>query len=69
MTVTKDRIEAALIIVARHVVALGGDVYLPVYERLERELAALEARETAIDRARRLVRERQRGQIKVSRAA
>ena len=69
MTVTKDRIEAALIVVARHVAAPGGEVYLPVYERLERELAALEARETAIDRARRLVRERQRGQIKVSRAA
>jgi hypothetical protein len=38
MPVTKDRIESALIIVARHFAAPGGEVYLPIYERIEREL-------------------------------
>ncbi len=35
-----------------------GAVYLPLFERLERELEAVAAQEAAIDRARRVARER-----------
>ncbi|OWU81727.1 hypothetical protein ATO6_23240 [Oceanicola sp. 22II-s10i] len=36
-----------------------GEVYLPIFVRLEAELAALEAKETAIERAKRLVMSKQ----------
>lgn len=47
------RIERALK-VAAHYVNEGGPVYLPIFERLERELAALETTASALDRARKM---------------
>lgn len=38
---------------AAHYAATGGAGFLPVFERMERELAAISATETALDRARR----------------
>jgi|GEM_PF-5617652 len=37
----------------------GGEVYAPIFERLEQELAALDRRDSAVERARRLARGRQ----------
>lgn len=34
----------------------GGEVYTPIFERLEQELAALDRRDSVVDRARQLVR-------------
>ncbi|AZO77751.1 MULTISPECIES: hypothetical protein [unclassified Bosea (in: a-proteobacteria)] len=36
----------------------GGEVYAPIFERLEQELAALDRRDSAVERARRLARGR-----------
>lgn len=33
-----------------------GEVYAPIFERLEQELAALDRRDSAVERARRLAR-------------
>lgn len=49
----RDRITRGLG-VAAHYAATGGAAFLPIFERLERENAALGATETALDRARRL---------------
>lgn len=35
-----------------------GEVYAPIFERLEQELAALDRRDSAVERARRLARNR-----------
>ncbi len=45
--ITAERIEAALNAVARYIVELGaeGPVMLPIYDRLERELAILKGAE------------------------
>lgn len=46
-------LERALSIAAQ-IVARDGDAFLPVFLRMEQEVSALEGRETALDRARRL---------------
>lgn len=50
-----ERIEGALIVAAR-LVEYGGDKYLPIFERLERERAGLEEKRSAIERARAIAR-------------
>lgn len=49
----RSRIERGMKFVAR-CVADGGTVYLPIFERLERELAAIDRTESAIERAKRM---------------
>lgn len=49
----RSRIERGMKFVAR-CVADGGTVYLPIFERLERELAAFDRTESAIERAKRM---------------
>lgn len=44
--------------VAAHYAAHGGAAFLPIFERLERENAALGAVESALDRARRIAANR-----------
>jgi hypothetical protein len=50
--ITVERLEAALAIVARAVV-LDGPIYAPLFDRLEREIAALRAADDAVSRAQR----------------
>jgi hypothetical protein len=50
--ITAARLEAALAIVARAIV-LDGPVYAPIFERLEREIAALRAEDDVVARAQR----------------
>ena len=47
-----ERIERALVLLA-YFIELDGDVHLPMYERFERELADLKAKEGTKERARR----------------
>lgn len=54
---SRIEIEAALLTAAQ-LVEHYGDVFAPIFERLELELAALERRDSAADRARRLARAR-----------
>lgn len=49
-----ERIERALLLLACFI-EMDGDVHVPVYERLEAELARLRGAEDAKDRARRLL--------------
>jgi len=49
--VTAERLERALLAIS-YAIQLDGPVYAPVLERLEREIAALHAREDAVSRAR-----------------
>lgn len=51
-TVSPERIRRALLLVAE--LCQKEPKYLPIFERLEREVAALEGRATAADRARAL---------------
>jgi len=53
-----DRLEAALEYAA-HCVATHGEAYLPLFERLEAEVEAHRSKESAVERARRLVKSRQ----------
>lgn len=53
--ITTERIERALRDAASLVAAPGGDVYVPIFERLERELAERQNRQDAVARARALV--------------
>lgn len=53
--ISRARIERALHFVAIVVAAPGGEAYLPIFERLERELAALDAKTDALARARSLI--------------
>jgi hypothetical protein len=53
-TVDRTRLERALHTVARIVGRPGGEIYLPIFERLERELAALDKAESTLARARAL---------------
>ena len=55
--ITRDRIEAAMGRLALAIDTPGGEVYLPVYESLERDLAELDREETALHRACRRARE------------
>jgi hypothetical protein len=50
----RDRIEQALRFMATIVAGPDGEVYLPIFERLERELAARDAKTDALQRARAL---------------
>lgn len=49
-----ERVQRALVLMA-YFIELDGDVYLPLYERLEKELAALLQREDTRERARNLL--------------
>jgi hypothetical protein len=51
-SVSRERIERALRFVAAIVAEPGGEVYLPIFERLERELAGMDAKADALGRAR-----------------
>lgn len=51
-TVTLERLEAALALVS-YAILEDGDVYAPYLNRLEREIAALRARDDVVARARR----------------
>jgi hypothetical protein len=55
LPVTRARIEQALRFMANIVTAPNGEVYLPIFERLERELAAVDAKSDALQRARTMV--------------
>jgi len=50
----KARLENALLYIAEMIDLENGDVYLPLFEKLECALNSLSARETAIERARRM---------------
>lgn len=50
--ITTERIERALRDAALIVAAPGGDVYVPIFERLERELAQRQRQQDAVARAR-----------------
>lgn len=49
-----ERVQRALLLMA-YFIELDGDVYLPLYERLENELATLLQRENTKERARNLL--------------
>jgi hypothetical protein len=49
--VTIERLERALAVLA-HLVVLDGPVVIPLFERIERELAAARAEQDAMARAR-----------------
>lgn len=53
--ITRDQLLQALHVVAEIVAGSGGEVYLPIFERLERELAAMDQTNDAIERARALM--------------
>lgn len=53
--ITRARIEQALRFMANIVTGPDGEVYLPIFERLERELAAIDAKSDALQRARTMV--------------
>ena len=58
-SVDRTRLLAAYEFVAQMVADRpDGASYLPLFERLEKEVAALEERESAVERARRVARER-----------
>lgn len=50
--ITAERIERALRAVARIVARPGGEAYIPIFERLERELAERQHQQSAVARAR-----------------
>ena len=55
----QKKLENAFDYIAEMVaLADNGAVYVPIFERLEAELAAITARESAVERARRVIRER-----------
>lgn len=54
-SITRARIERALEIIAAIVTGPEGDAYLPIFERLERELAVLDAKTDALARARAMI--------------
>lgn len=49
--VTVERIERSMVMLA-HIIGMDGDKYLPIYERLEKELEILKQKENALARAR-----------------
>lgn len=51
-SVSRERIERALRFVAAIVAEPGGEVYLPIFERLERELTEIDTKADALARAR-----------------
>jgi hypothetical protein len=52
--ITVERLERALVLCA-YLVELDGPVMVPLFERLERELAAKRETQDAVDRAKRLL--------------
>jgi hypothetical protein len=55
--VTIERLERGLAVCA-YLVALDGPVMVPMFERLERELAAMRSQHDATERAKRLLQRR-----------
>lgn len=53
--ISTERLERALRTAARIVAGPGGEIYVPIFERLESELADRQRRSNARDRARALV--------------
>lgn len=53
--ISTERLERALRVVAGIVAAKGGEVYVPIFERLEKELADRERAQDARARARALL--------------
>ena len=49
--ITRPRLERALAVVAEIVTRPGGDVYLPIFQRLERELATFADADSSLARA------------------
>ncbi|MFM9940815.1 MAG: hypothetical protein ACKVP7_15130 [Hyphomicrobiaceae bacterium] len=58
--IPRERIERALRFIAEIAARPGGVVYLPIFERLERELAACDASMDALARARAMIEARPR---------
>lgn len=58
--VTLDRVERGLVLLA-HVIALDGEVYVPLFDRLEEELQALQRKQDTMNRARQIVENYTRG--------
>lgn len=56
MNTTEKEIEAVMVLAAR-IVARYGETYLPIFERLEDELAAARTSATRLDRAMEIARE------------
>jgi len=56
--VSRARIERALQFVATIIAGPDGEAYLPIFERLEHELSAIDAKTDALSRARALVASR-----------
>jgi hypothetical protein len=56
--ITVDMLERCLdrLAIAMHRTSQGGEVYLPIFERLEAEIAAKKASETTMARALRRIR-------------
>jgi hypothetical protein len=52
--VTIERLERALAVLA-YLVVLDGPVVIPLFERMERELAAMRAQQATVERAKRLL--------------
>lgn len=50
--VTRERLERALRAIASIVAQPGGEVYVPIFERLEHELQLFNEKRAAIERAR-----------------
>ncbi len=50
--ITRERLERALAAVASIVAQPGGDVYVPIFERLEYELQLFNEKRSAVERAR-----------------
>ncbi len=52
--VTEERLERALMNMA-YIITLHGEVYAPLFDRIERELLEMRQKTTATERARRLL--------------
>jgi hypothetical protein len=53
--VTPERIERGLVLLA-HVIAMHGDAYVPLFDRLEQELHLCRRRQDTMSRAQEIVR-------------
>lgn len=53
--ISRARVERALHLLAMIVTETGGEVYLPIFERLERELAKIDSKADALARARKMI--------------
>ena len=60
--VTVERLEHALVFMAG-IVKYYGTIYLPIFERIERELEQARAKESALTRAERILAEHNNKQV------